>query len=167
MKISAFNSLSEKETKAELTRCCGSSLWVSEMMKACPIDSLDDAFKKSKYVNGMLKKEDWLEAFSHHPRIGDIDNLRKRFASTASWSANEQGSLSYADEKTLHELKQLNDEYFEKFGFIFIICASGKSASEMLDALKARLPNDADTEIKNAAKEQSKITELRLEKLFL
>ncbi|MDB5246630.1 MAG: uraD [Segetibacter sp.] len=110
---------------------------------------------------------DWLEAFQHHPKIGDINSLKKKFASTAHLASNEQSSVNIASEKILEELAKGNEAYEKKFGYIFIVCATGKSAEEMLNILRSRLPNSAADEIEIAAEEQIKITKLRLEKLFV
>jgi 2-oxo-4-hydroxy-4-carboxy-5-ureidoimidazoline decarboxylase len=109
---------------------------------------------------------DWLQAFTHHPKIGDVDSLKKKFASTAKWAGNEQGAVNSASEETLKALAKGNDDYEKKFGFIFIVCATGKSADEMLQLLQERLPNDKAGEIKIAMEEQNKITQLRLQKLL-
>jgi 2-oxo-4-hydroxy-4-carboxy-5-ureidoimidazoline decarboxylase len=107
-----------------------------------------------------------LEAFKIHPRIGDIESLRKKFASTASWASDEQSGASEAAEDVLHELSEGNDHYEKKFGYIFIVCATGKSATEMLTLLKNRLHNNPEAEFAIACEEQKKITNLRLDKLL-
>jgi 2-oxo-4-hydroxy-4-carboxy-5-ureidoimidazoline decarboxylase len=113
-----------------------------------------------------LEREDFLEAFSHHPQIGaDLAELQKKFASTSAWSASEQAGTGSAERATLEALRDENRAYLERFGYIFIVCATGKSAAEMLALLRARLPNDFATELKIAAAESAKITKLRLEKL--
>lgn len=115
---------------------------------------------------GLASEDDVLEALSHHPEIGsDLEALRRRFASTATWSGNEQSSVAAADEGTLTALRDGNLAYRAKFGFVFVICATGKPATTMLEALRERLPNDRATEIANAAREQGAITHLRLDKL--
>jgi len=111
-------------------------------------------------------REDILEAFSHHPRIGDRESLRARFPATREWSLSEQSALAAADERTLDELARANREYEERFGYIFIVCASGRSASAILSLLSARLVHEPAEELKVAAEEQMKITRLRLEKLL-
>jgi len=108
---------------------------------------------------------DWLEAFGHHPKIGDMDSLKKKFATTAGWASGEQGAVAEASEQTIEALAKGNAEYEKKFGFIFIVCATGKSADEMLQLLQQRLPNDKEHEIVIAMDEQNKITQIRLQKL--
>jgi 2-oxo-4-hydroxy-4-carboxy-5-ureidoimidazoline decarboxylase len=123
-------------------------------------------FEVADRVWSELEPKDYLEAFSHHPQIGaDIAELKRKFATTASWSASEQAGAGGAELETLEALRDENRTYFERFGFIFIVCATGKTAAEMLELLRARLPNDPATELRIAAGEQAKITKLRLEKL--
>jgi 2-oxo-4-hydroxy-4-carboxy-5-ureidoimidazoline decarboxylase len=107
-----------------------------------------------------------IEALAHHPRIGaDLDELRKKYASTADWASGEQAGAASASEATLRALQAGNIAYEARFGHLFVVCATGKSASEMLALLEARLHNDAQTELRIAAAEQAKITRIRLEKL--
>lgn len=166
-----LNKLNEQDLKDALFRCCGSTKWVDGMVAQRPFDSPNGLHAKAKQVYATLEPADYLEAFSHHPRIGgDLDKLREKFATTADWSpadwsANEQASVKQASEEVLKRLASGNDAYYEKYGYIFIVCATGKSAQEMLDLLEARLPNDPAEEIKIAAGEQEKIMGLRLDKL--
>jgi 2-oxo-4-hydroxy-4-carboxy-5-ureidoimidazoline decarboxylase len=111
--------------------------------------------------------KDWLEAFSNHPKIGDLGSLKEKYRSTAHLAAGEQASVNQASEKILQSLADLNKLYENKFGYIFIVFATGKSADEMLALLKARLQNDPEKEIGIAMDEQNKITRLRLEKIFV
>jgi len=165
MNVGYLNSCSPSKRLEELERCCGARKWFQAVANGLPCV---DAVSLKNLVDrtfSTLNEADWLEAFSHHPRIGDIDSLRKKFASTAQWASGEQSGTAVAGDEILFELKSANDQYFDKFGFIFIICATGKTAIEMLTALKARLGNDRATELGNAATEQQKITYIRLEKL--
>ena len=109
-----------------------------------------------------LSESDWLEAFSHHPRIGDRAALETRFPKTHDLSAKEQAGVASAREDVLAALAEGNNAYFDKFGFVFIVCATGKSAEEMLSLLRERLPHDRANELRIAAEEQAKITALRL-----
>ena len=165
--IERLNGLPVKDAKGELERCCGSTVWVERVLAARPFLTMEDLLGIAEREWFGLTEKDWLEAFSHHPRIGKggVEALRKKFASTASWASNEQAGVSAASDDVLHALARGNEAYAEKFGFIFIVCATGKSASEMLGLLEARLPNDRVTELRNAAGEQAKITALRLKKL--
>ena len=164
-KLETLNASSKDAAEDELTRCCGSSQWVEKMLARRPFHSVEELFSAADDIWFKLAAEDWLEAFSHHPRIGDVDSLRAKFASTASWCENEQKGVSQATEDVLHQLSALNDDYFEKYGYIFIVCATGKTADQMLEILKSRMPNNKDDELKAAAGEQAKITKIRLEKL--
>ena len=149
-----------------LTRCCGSSRWVERMLTRRPFASDDALFAAAEAVWAGADRDDVLEALTHHPRIGaSLDELRKKFATTAGWSAGEQSGASIASEQTLTALRDGNVRYEAKFGHIFVVCATGKTAAEMLALLEARMPNDAETEIRVAQAEQGKITKLRLEKL--
>jgi 2-oxo-4-hydroxy-4-carboxy-5-ureidoimidazoline decarboxylase len=112
-----------------------------------------------------LAPDDWRDAFAHHPKIGDLGALRTRFAATASLTEREQAGVAGAPDAILAALAEENRAYEQKFGFIFIVCASGRSAGEMLDMLRARLRNDPRTEMLIAAEEQAQITARRLEVL--
>ena len=111
-------------------------------------------------------KTDALEAFTHHPKIGDLSSLEKKYATTAHWAQNEQKRVETATKDTIERLATGNEKYEEKFGYIFIVYASKKSAEKMLELLENRLENNAKDEIKIAMAEQHKITTLRLEKLL-
>ena len=148
-------------------KCCGAKAWVEKLLAARPFTSRDELFEKADEAWFSCKKVDWLEAFTHHPRIGDVESLKQKFAATAAWTSKEQGRVSETEVSVLEELKRYNDLYFEKFGFIFIVFATGKSAEEMLAILKTRYENDPVEEVLNAVLEQHKITQLRLEKLLL
>lgn len=134
------------------------------MAKERPYKSKDELLLQAEKIWFSLSESDWLEAFAAHPKIGDISSLQKKFQATASTAANEQSGVNTANTETLKEFARLNQEYEAKFGFIFIVFATGKSAQEMLDLLKARIHNSREQELKSAAREQSKITRLRLEK---
>ncbi len=108
----------------------------------------------------------WLEAFAAHPKIGDVDSLRMTFVGNEKWSAREQAGVDDANEDLIQTLAEANDTYETRFGYIFIVCASGLSAADMLHALQQRLRHDPATEAPIAAAEQRKITHLRLDKLL-
>ena len=164
--LSEFNSLSEKEAKEALLFCCGSSRWVDKLALSRPFSSLRDLKEKGANIWLSLFETDWVEAFSHHPKIGDLDNLKKKFASTQTWAEEEQKGSKEASEELLRELARANQTYENRFGYIFIVCATGKTAVEMLEILRQRINNDPKEEIKLAALEQGKITAIRLEKLI-
>lgn len=164
--LTVLNALDASSARETFLKCCHSALWADRMVAARPFQSAEDLFATADAIWQDLGSQDYLEAFAGHPRIGDIESLRQKFASTASWAATEQAGTAEADERTLQALAEGNRKYEARFGHIFIVCATGKSASEMLALLNARLANDADTELRVAAAEQAKITRLRLEKLL-
>ncbi len=167
MTLSELNQLPPDERKAALTTCCGSTIWVDTLASLFPFENAEQLFREAETIWESCSEADWREAFAHHPKIGDIDSLRARFASTKAWAAGEQAGVASASQNVLEDLAEGNRLYEEKFGYIFIICATGKSAGEMLDSLNARLPNAPETEIRIAMQEQGKITRIRLEKLLL
>ena len=132
------------------------------MLRHRPFESLDRLLSLARDEWFTLTWTDWLEAFSHHPKIGDRDALARRFGRTAHLSEQEQRGVEGASADLLDQLAAANRAYEDRFGHIFIVCATGRSAPEMLALLRARLPNDPETEIRIAAEEQAKITELRL-----
>jgi 2-oxo-4-hydroxy-4-carboxy-5-ureidoimidazoline decarboxylase len=160
-----LNNLSQDEALAALLRCCGSTRWAEAMSARRPFATKDDAFAAASEIEASLERADWLEAFAAHPRIGDVEALRKKFATTAAWCEGEQAGVQHASDDVLNRLASGNKAYEERFGYIFIVCATGKTAEEMLALLETRLHNDPETELPIAAGEQAKITRLRLEKL--
>ncbi len=166
MTIEALNALTPSEANEQFKLCCGASNWVEKMNQNRPFQDKNEVYQQAESIWFSLSSEDWLEAFTHHPKIGDIDSLRKKFHNTKSISKNEQSGVNDAEKSTLNDLAKSNQLYEDKFGFIFIVCATGKSADQMLALIKMRLNKNAETEMQNAAKEQNKITQLRLEKLL-
>jgi 2-oxo-4-hydroxy-4-carboxy-5-ureidoimidazoline decarboxylase len=161
-----LNGLEEAAAAAALRRACGAQRWVERMLTRRPFGSSEALYAAADAEWSACSRTDYLEAFAHHPRIGeDLSALRQRFPSTASLSSREQAGLVEADEATLSALRDANAAYRERFGFIFIICATGKSAAEMRAALEARMGNSPSDELAIAAGEQAKITRLRLEGL--
>jgi 2-oxo-4-hydroxy-4-carboxy-5-ureidoimidazoline decarboxylase len=137
------------------------------MVALFPIADAGTLMAKATTAWYALREADWREAFTHHPKIGsDVQALREKFASTSTWAEGEQAAVKQAPSATLEALAAGNREYEQKFGYIFIVCATGKSADEMLALLQARLPNKPEDEILIAMGEQAKITRLRLEKLL-
>ncbi len=166
MTLEELNRLPADEARAQFARCCGCEAWVEGMVARRPflstmklLDIAHDSFMG-------LAAADWREAFTHHPRIGDVASLERRFATTADLAGREQAAVAAASHATLEALAEGNRAYEEKFGYIFIVFASGRSAEEMLGMLRQRMSNDPETELAIAAKEQSKIMRLRLEKLL-
>ena len=136
------------------------------MLPFIPADDMIELMEDAEEQWWQCTEEDWKEAFSHHPKIGDVESLAKKFASAAQWASGEQSGVNAASKETIEALAESNRLYEEKFGYIFIVCATGKSAEEMLGLLQARLKNNPGAEIQIAADEQSKITKLRIEKLL-
>lgn len=166
MTLEELNKISQPQLKEELLKCCGSSTWVKMMMAYFPADSMEGLLEQAEEIWYECSEDDWKEAFAHHPKIGDVESLTKKFASTAQWASGEQSGVNTAATGTITALAEGNRLYEEKFGYIFIVCATGKSAEEMLTLLRDRLTNDPEKEIKIAAGEQNKITKLRLQKLI-
>jgi 2-oxo-4-hydroxy-4-carboxy-5-ureidoimidazoline decarboxylase len=162
MAPSRLDQASTDEARRLLTACCGSSAWVERMLRRRPFESPDRLLAMARDEWVTLTWADWLEAFGHHPRIGDRDALARRFGKTAHLSEQEQRGVDGASADLLDQLAAGNRAYQDRFGYIFIVCATGRSAAAMLEHLRARLPNDPETEIRIAAEEQAKITELRL-----
>lgn len=166
MTVEELDALPSDAARAELERCCGSRRWVESMLSRRPYRSREALLQAADDADRAMTSADWLEAFTHHPRIGDVASLRAKFATTATWAAGEQSGAAVASEETLQALARGNDDYAAKFSWIFIVCATGKSADQMLALLRERLPNTPERELAVAAGEQAKITRLRLEKLL-
>jgi 2-oxo-4-hydroxy-4-carboxy-5-ureidoimidazoline decarboxylase len=161
-----LDGLSHEEAKAALTRCCGASRWVAGMLAARPFNADANLHAQADRIWAAMLRADILEAFDHHPRIGaDLDALRSKFATTADLSVREQAGAAQASEDQLTRLRDGNVAYEARFGHIFIVCATGKTAAQMLELLEARLHNVPDDELLIAAAEQAKITHLRLSAL--
>lgn len=161
-----LNALDVDAAGEALRSACGAERWVSRMLAQRPFASSAELLELAAREWSASSTEDCLEAFSNHPQIGeDLGELERRFGSTAALATGEQAGVRAADKAILLALGDANRVYRERFGFIFIICATGKTADEMLEALMARLPNQREAEIGIAAAEQAKITRLRLEKL--
>jgi len=147
-------------------KCCGSASWVNRLLPFIPADDMIELLEDAEEQWYNCSEDDWKEAFSHHPKIGNVESLAKKFASTAQWASGEQSGVSIASKETIEALAEGNRLYEEKFGYIFIVCATGKSAEEMFGMLQSRLENKPEEEIQIAADEQNKITKLRIEKLL-
>jgi OHCU decarboxylase len=164
--LERLNSLSANEAEAEFGKCCGSTKWAQRMADERPFANPNQLVKLADRVWWSLEPDDWLKAFSSHPKIGESKTARATAAEAQNWAAQEQSAGQDAAKETMRSLAELNRDYEEKFGYIFIVCATGKSSEEMLAILRERLPNDAKTELRIAAREQARITKLRLRKLI-
>jgi 2-oxo-4-hydroxy-4-carboxy-5-ureidoimidazoline decarboxylase len=164
--LAELNALPEAEARQTFERCCGCRAWVERMTARRPYRTLNILLGIAYGIWMSLVPDDWREAFSHHPQIGDLESLRRRFAATADLASREQSAVTGASATTLEALAAGNRAYQERFGYIFIVFASGRSADEMLAILERRLTNDAEAELTIAAKEQWKIMRLRLDKML-
>ena len=166
--LAQFNDLPQKVATAQLLTCCTSSAWAHKLADARPFTNRDALLAKSDAVWHEVQTDETnlLEAFDGHPQIGNVASLKEKYRNTQSSASHEQSGANHATDEILEALAKGNQDYLDKFGFIFIVFATGKSAQQMLDLLLARLPNDRVTELANAAAEQNKITRLRLNKLL-
>ena len=157
MTLQELNAVPRYRAETELVKCCGSTAWVRTMTGRRPFAGMERLLRAASEVWWHLDRDDWLEAFRAHPQIGQRN--------ATGLAALEQAGMIRAGAGVVEELERANQDYLAKFGFIFIVCASGKSADEMLAILKSRLPNDVEAELRVAAEEQDKITRLRLERM--
>lgn len=166
MSLVTLNALAPEPARVELRKCCGSSRWVSRMVDARPFGDEEALFARADEEWWALERADWLEAFAAHPRIGSQRDVDKKSGAEKAWSSGEQAGAARATEDVKDALARANAEYEARFGHIYIVCATGKSAEEMLELARARLANDAAAELRVAAEEQRKITRIRLRKLL-
>lgn len=164
--LGELNDLSQTDAEKAFLDCCGSAAWAEAMAASRPFKMLDDLFEAAEKKWFAMPPADWLEAFAAHPKIGSKKAAASQNKRAAKWSESEQASMTDADEGVRDELAECNRLYEKRFGFIFIVCATGKGPEEMLAICKARLGNSIETELKLAAIEQCKITEIRLNKLL-
>ncbi len=161
-----LNAMSEAQAVELLTACCGANRWVSGMMARRPFHSREALLAAAALELANLTPGDWREAFSHHPRIGEDQAVIPQSERGRRWSAGEQRGASLTTADVQKALVRVNQEYQARFGFIYIVCATGKSAEEMLAIARRRLTNDPESELQVAAGEQQKITRNRLETLL-
>ena len=164
--VERLNALPAEAAEAELRACCGSRAWARRMAAARPFAREDALLALAEELWWSLDEADWLEAFRAHPRIGEREAEAGQTERERGWSAGEQAGADAADAATRAELAAGNRAYEARFGFIYIVCATGRSAEEMLSILRGRLANDPAAELRTAAAEQAKITALRLQKLL-
>ena len=164
--LERLNTLPAEQAEGELLACCGSTAWARGVARRRPFADTRGLLDCADQVWRSLGRADWLEAFSQHPRIGGRAAHASPGARAREWSSNEQAGVVGAPVSTTGALERLNDEYEDRFGYIYIVCATGKSASELLAILEARLHNAPDDEIQMAAEEQRRITHLRIAKLL-
>lgn len=165
-RLGDLNLLLPAQAEAELLKCCGSRHWARAMTEARPFANAAELLAKADGIWESLTEEDWLGAFRAHPKIGEQRAAAAQSEQARNWSSQEQSGIERAAAETRAALAAGNQEYEKRFGFIFIVCATGKTSEEMLAILNRRLQNDPKAELAVAAEEQQKITRLRLEKLL-
>ncbi len=165
MTLEELNALPEADSAEALLKCCGAPRWVTGMLALRPFSDAATLHRCADEVWQQMEEADWLQAFAAHPRIG-APKPPEVAHNTAGWTSGEQAGMQSADERLKAEMAQKNVEYEQKFGFIYIVCASGKSATELLTLLNRRLGSERNQELQTAAAEQIQITHLRLEKLL-
>ncbi len=167
MTLQNFNKKDQATAKSALLQCCGAAKWADKLLQYFPFNSEEELVSRATSIwYEDCNSEDWKEAFSQHPKIGDVESLTKKFAATSHLAEQEQAGVNQASKDTIAALAKANKEYESKNGFIFIICATGKTAAEMLRLLEDRLKNDTAEELQIAKGEQHKITLIRLQKLL-
>ena len=161
--LAALNALEPKAAIDLLKQCCGSTEWATRVASKRPFKTEGQLLETAEAVWWGLRREDWLEAFRAHPRLGET--LASGRSQSAVWSSGEQSEV-VRDGESRSELQRLNREYEAQFGWIFILSASGKSADDVRRSITERLKNDPASELRVAAEEQNKITRLRIRKLL-
>jgi len=166
MSISELNTMSSETARTLFQQCCTSEEWVARMLCSIPYSDATELKSTADKHWENMSEADYLQAFDGHPKIGNVSSLKEKYANTKALASGEQSSVNQASSEIVERLALGNKAYEEKFGFIFIVCASGKSAMEMLSLLEKRLPNDRPTELANAREEQRKIFQIRIEKIL-
>jgi OHCU decarboxylase len=162
--LAAWNKADDSTALEAMTACCGARRWAEAMVASRPIGTVAELSEAADRVWSTMQESDWLEAFACHPRIGERNAAAHAGAKSTAWSRQEQSRTSAAGENVLAELAQGNQLYEERFGFTYIVCATGKSAEEMLAILGRRLQSDRATELREAAEQQRQIMQIRLGK---
>ena len=162
--LSRWNESKQSEASEQILPCCGSTAWAERMANARPFDDETCLLITSDEIWRSLGPADWLQAFKSHPRIGELRTGVSTGAQSANWSKQEQIGVAVAPDDVRTALVDGNRAFEERFGYIFIVCATGKSAGEILTILQRRLQNGKEAELLEAAEEQRQITQLRLKK---
>lgn len=162
-RLAAWNVADAATALDAMIACCGARRWAAAMVAARPIESPEKLSATADEIWSTMKEPDWKEAFACHPRIGERKAMHAS-AKSREWSGQEQSSAAGADISVLARLAEGNAIYEERFGFTYIVCATGKSADEMVAILERRVKNDRETELREAAEQQRKITQIRLRK---
>jgi OHCU decarboxylase len=166
LSLADLNAMSFERAGEVFRACCGASRWIDGMVVRRPFASTSDVLATADDVWARLGPDDWREAFAHHPRIGERRAEVPQADRASEWSVGEQSRVATAPASVQEQLAIVNREYESRFGFIYLVCAAGRTAEDLLATARERLQNDPDTELRVAASEQQKITRLRLEKLF-
>jgi OHCU decarboxylase len=164
--LDAWNKADEAEAISAMIACCGARRWAEGMVALRPIENVFALSEAADRVWAAMEEPDWMEAFACHPRIGER-NVSHATAQSAAWSRQEQSSVTQAEQQVLDELAAGNALYEQRFGFTYIVCATGKSAEEMLEILNRRLSCDRASELREAAEQQRQITQIRLGKWLI
>lgn len=166
MILDEFNRLPETAAREQLRMCCTAERWAALVCQDRPYANTDQLLKRSQQHWLTMEEADYLQAFGGHPKIGDVRSLKKKYAASSTLAAHEQAGMNTASDTVIQALADGNRAYEQKFDFIFIVCASGKTAAQMLELLQKRLGNGREDELKIAVAEQAKITRLRLLQLM-
>jgi 2-oxo-4-hydroxy-4-carboxy-5-ureidoimidazoline decarboxylase len=161
--LAEWNTCDEATAMEAMIACCGASRWAAEMVARRPISDLTSLSATADHVWERMEEPDWMEAFACHPRIGE-QTAQHASEQSAAWSTQEQSSTAAATVGLLTEVAEMNSLYEERFGFTYIVCATGKSVEEMLSIVKRRFANDRETELREAAEQQRRILQIRLRK---
>ena len=165
--LAAWNESGATEARDAMLACCGAKRWADAMEALRPIENVVALSEAADRVWGTMQEVDWLEAFACHPRIGERQALAHAGARSSAWSRAEQSQTNAAREDVLAEIAEENQRYEELFGFTYIVCATGKSADEMLAILKRRLGSTREAELREAAEQQRQIMQIRLGKWLI
>jgi OHCU decarboxylase len=161
--LNAWNAAEQEAAVTALLSCCASQRWAGGVAAQRPFGNVEDLFAASDKVWATMQEPDWMEAFRAHPRIGER-KVEHATSQSKRWSSQEQASVDAAHTDTLSQLAASNERYEQLFGITYIVCATGKSADEMLAILQRRLMSDRQTELREAAEQQRQITQIRLRK---
>lgn len=164
--LDRLNALPADAAEREMLTCCGSRAWARRVAAARPFPDAAALLERADAIWWALDEADWREAFRSHPKIGEKKAEAGQTGREQAWSAGEQAGMASAADAVRDALADGNRAYEARFGYIYIVCATGRTADEMLALLRSRLRNDPATEIRAAAEEQRRITRLRLEKLL-
>jgi 2-oxo-4-hydroxy-4-carboxy-5-ureidoimidazoline decarboxylase len=162
--LARWNGLPVEDAVKEILPCCGSKAWAGGLAARRPFTDVTTLLAASDETWSNLPAEDWMEAFRSHPRIGESRAAQSASVQSVTWSAQEQRDVATAVDGVKIALAEANQEYERRFGRIFIVCATGKSATEILEILRRRLKNDEPTELREAAEQQRQILHIRVKK---